>query len=384
MNREQASALAAYMREKIPEMLLLLERLVTAESPSLEPASQATVQNVLAETLAVMNYRVEIIPGDESGGQLVAEPGVRDRSRGKQLLLGHSDTVWPSGTLRQMPYRVGEGIAHGPGVFDMKGGLVQMIFALRGIQTLGYDPPFAPLVFINSDEEIGSIESAPHIERLAKEVQRAFVVEPALGGGGKLKTGRKGVGQFKVTIRGKAAHAGLDPEKGASAIIELSRVIQALTQMSDLDRGISVNVGVVSGGTRVNVIPAWAEALVDIRVPTGEEARRIEQQLMGLQAATPGTTLQVEGSVNRPPLERTPANKRLWEAAVTAGELLGISLDQGTAGGGSDGNITSQFTATLDGLGSVGGGAHAENEHLEIDKMAERSALLALLLISDP
>ena len=281
-----------------------------------------------------------------------------------------------------MPFVVEANIVKGPGVYDMKGGLVQMLFALKALHELGLGPALAPYVFVNSDEEIGSPESGMYIQALAEEVQRVFVLEPSLGPEGKLKTARKGVGRFHVTVHGVAAHAGLDPEKGRSAILEMSYIIQRLFAMNDAASGVSVNVGLIEGGLRPNVIAPTSTAEVDVRVPTRREAMRIEKAILSLEPTTKGVEVKVFGKLNRAPMERTAANRALWELAQDAAHQLGTELEQGMAGGGSDGNMTSQITATLDGLGAVGDGAHAAHEHLLVDMMLQRSSLLSLLLLA--
>ena len=238
-----------------------------------------------------------------------------------------------------------------------------------------------PVIFLNSDEEIGSRESGRHIVMLARRVERAFVMEPALGLDGALKTARKGVGRFVVYAKGKAAHAGLDPGAGASAILELSHVIQCLFEMNDPERGISVNVGTIDGGIRPNVVAPESKAVVDVRVATHADAEEIEARIAAIEPTIPGVMLTIEGRIGRPPLEPTPANSRLWDAARGLAQTLGVELTQGLAGGGSDGSTTSQYTATLDGLGPVGDGAHAAHEHLLLDETMERMALLALLIM---
>ena len=387
---EIGRAILNYLQNQREEMISFLVALAQAESPSSEPEAQVGVMALLWEMLQSLGYRVEMIPGQKTGGHLLARPngiagGQVDLGDGpQQLLLGHCDTVWPMGTLRQMPVVVEENVVRGPGVYDMKGGLVQMLYALQAVQQLGLCVEVRPLVFINSDEEIGSIESMPHIEQLAQEVNRTFVLEPSLGEKGKLKTARKGVGRFHITVHGKAAHAGLDPEKGVSAVLELSYVVQQLFALNDRERGVSVNVGIVEGGVRSNVIAPLCTALVDVRVPTVVEAQRLEAIIRGLKATVAGARVAVNGRIGRAPLERTPANRALWQLAQEAGQWLNIPLTEGMAGGGSDGNTTSLYTATLDGLGAVGDGAHAAHEFLYIDKMVERSALLALLLLAPP
>ena len=301
-----------------------------------------------------------------------------------QLLLGHCDTVWPPGTLKKMPVDFEDDVVKGPGVYDMKGGLAQMVFALRALHDLDLEPTVAPVVFVNSDEEVGSPDSTRHIRRLARVAQRAFVMEPSLGPSGKLKTARKGVGRFTVVVEGKPAHAGLDPEGGASAILELSYLIQALFALNEPARGITVNVGTVDGGLSPNVVAPEGRAVVDVRVPTRQDARRVQQSILDLEPVTPGVKLRIEGAIGRPPMEPTPRNRRLWKTARRLGADLGVDLEEAVAGGASDGNTTSLFTATLDGLGAVGDGAHARHEFVFADKLVERCALLALLLMEPP
>jgi glutamate carboxypeptidase len=301
-----------------------------------------------------------------------------------QLLLGHADTVWPVGTLNDMPLEIGEGVMRGPGVYDMKAGLVQILYALRALHDLHLRPSVTPLVFVNSDEEIGSGESTSHIRRLARIANRAFVFEPSLGMDGKLKTARKGVGRFTVVVKGKAAHAGLDPGAGASAILELSYVIQKLFALNDPQKGITVNVGMIDGGLRPNVIAPESRAVVDVRMLTREDARHIEEQIRALRPVSPDITLEIDGRISRVPMEHTPRNRALWETAKRLGREIGLDLADGVAGGASDGNTTSLWTATLDGLGAVGDGAHARHEFIYFDKLVERGALLALLLLAPP
>lgn len=358
--------------------------LALLESPSHDPAAQEPVFARLAAELETAGFRCRRLPGRTTGGQLWAVPRERRRDRPAQLVLGHCDTVWPAGTLERMPVEVRDGRLAGPGVFDMKGGLVQGIFALRALRELDLEPPLTPAVFINSDEEIGSGESLGRIHLLARHVRRVFVLEPPLGPEGRLKTRRKGSLRFSIRVRGRAAHAGLDPEKGASAIRELAHVIQTLYGLADPERGITVNVGVVEGGLRANVVAPEARAELDVRLLTREDALHLETEIRSLSPTTPGTSLEILGSIDRPPLEATPGNRVLWEAAQRSAEVLGFELGEGTAGGASDGSLTSGIVPTLDGLGAVGDGAHAAHEHVLLDRMPERAALLALLLLSPP
>jgi glutamate carboxypeptidase len=283
-----------------------------------------------------------------------------------------------------MPFEVQDDTVRGPGVYDMKGGVAQALLALDTLKHFGVEPEVQPHVFLNSDEEIGSRESRRYIESLAAQMDRVFVLEPSLGPAGMLKTARKAIGRFTVTVQGEAAHAGLDPGSGASAILELSHVIQTLFSMNDLERGVTVNVGTIDGGLRPNVVAPRSQAVVDVRVATQQDADRVGAAILGLKPATPGTSLTIEGGFGRPAMERTPANRRLWRMARRLGDDLGLQLEEALAGGGSDGNFTSQFTATLDGMGAVGDGAHARHEHLRVQATLERTALLALLLMAPP
>lgn len=383
MPRTIAQEVLVWLRSRQHEMVDFIARLAALESPTDVPASQQAVLDLLADELRKLDYRVVRIPGRLSGGHLFARPARRQRGQPIQLVLGHCDTVWPEGTLAgQMPIVNKDGMLHGPGVYDMKTGLAQFIFVMRALQALHYEPTVAPVLFVNSDEELGSKESSRYIHQLARLANRSLVLEPSLGPTGRIKTARKGIGRFTVTVRGKAAHAGLNPEAGVSAILELSHVIQKLFDLNDADKGITVNVGMIDGGLRANVVAPVSTATTDVRVLTQADADFIEQAILNLQPTTPGVTLEIEGRFGRPPLEKTPANRKLWEIARHLAEELDLPLEEGTAGGGSDGNTTSLYSATLDGLGAVGDGAHALHEHIDPDKLPERSALLALLLLS--
>ena len=300
------------------------------------------------------------------------------------MIIGLCETLLQIGTLQTMPLVLEDDTLRGPGVYDMKAGLVEMVYALRAIESLDLTPGVAPLCFINSDEEIGSHESTRYIRALAQRMDRCMVMEPSLGHSGKIKTARKGVGRFTVTVQGKAAHAGLDPGAGASAILELSHVIQKLFELNDPEHGTSVNVGVIDGGLRPNMVAPESRAVIDVRVETQAIAERVEAAIHGIEAVTPGVSLMIEGHIGRPPMERTEQNQRLWRIAQELGEDLDLALEQGTAGGGSDGNTTSLFTATIDGMGAVGDGAHAHHEYIYLDLLPERCALLTLLLLAPP
>jgi glutamate carboxypeptidase len=385
--RSPASLLLALLRRRQEEMAGLLWDLAAAESPSLEPASQEPVLARLGAELVEAGLVVRRLHGNGSGGHLLAAPAKpaerrRPRSRPVQLLLGHCDTVWPRGTLATMPLERRDGRLYGPGVYDMKGGLVQAVFALRALAELGLEPPAVPVLLCNSDEEIGSADSLRHIRRLARAACRVFVLEPSLGPAGLLKTRRKGVGHFTFTIHGRASHAGLDPEQGASAIVELAHLVLRLQDLADARRGITVNVGVVAGGLRGNVVAPAARAEVDVRVLRREDGETIEHAIRDLPPVGAGTRLEVAGGFDRPPLEPTAGNRALLATAVAAAAELGFELGDGAAGGASDGNTTSLYAPTLDGLGAVGSGAHAAHEHVELARMPERAALLALLLLA--
>ncbi|MDH3387083.1 MAG: M20 family metallopeptidase [Gammaproteobacteria bacterium] len=378
------SEVLKHLRAEQESMTSLLSDLVLMETPSTDPASQAQILDRLKREFEEIDYRVNLIPGRNSGGHVYAAAKYRARRQPAQLMLGHCDTVWPIGTLQSMPLVLEAGMLRGPGVYDMKAGLVEIIYALRAIESLGLRPSVAPLCLINSDEEIGSRESTRYVRALAQRVDRCIVLEPSLGPSGKIKTARKGVGRFEVTVQGKAAHAGLDPGAGASAILELSHVIQKLFNLNDPQHGTSVNVGVIDGGIRPNMVAPQSRAIIDVRVQTQADAERIENAIHRLEAETPGVSLTIEGSIGRPPMERTESNQQLWRVAQKLAEDLDLELEQGTAGGGSDGNTTSLYTATIDGMGAVGDGAHASHEYIVTDSLPVRCALLTLLLLAPP
>jgi glutamate carboxypeptidase len=377
-----ADDVLAFLYERRDDIVAFLERLTLLESPSSEPATHAPVREALAAELERLGFATRNVAGRISGGQLYARPGQRQRHAPRQLIVGHFDTVWPLGTLNDMPFDYDGQIVRGPGVFDMKGGLVQLVFALQAMAHFGLTPSVTPVVFLNSDEEIGSRDSTRYICSLARIANRALILEPSLGPDGAIKTARKGVGRYTVTVKGKAAHAGLDPEAGVSAIHELSHVIQQLFAFNEPERGISVNVGTIEGGLRPNVVAPESRAVIDVRVATREDAERIDARIKGIKPKIGGIDLVIDGSIGRPALERTPRNRAFWQLAREIGAELGLELSEAMAGGGSDGNTTSLYTATLDGLGPVGDGAHALHEQLDIDRTIERAAFLALLLLA--
>lgn len=378
---DTAASVLEHVRGARDDFVAFLTGLCASESPTDRPETQAAVQDRLTDALTGLDFDVRKLPGRGSGGHLYARPSRRRRGKPAQLLVGHTDTVWPIGTLETMPIREDDGRLYGPGTLDMKGGLTQMVFALRALRDLGLEPPATPVLFVNSDEETGSADSKRWVRRLAARVRRAFVMEPALAPDARIKTARKGIGRFDVTVRGKASHAGLDPDAGASAILELACVIRTLDSLQDAALGRTLNVGVIDGGIGANVVAPLARAAVDARVTTVADARALEEAVAAIEPTVAGVTLEISGGVIVPPLERTPRNRALWAQAREAGGALGFELEEGMAGGGSDGNTTSLYTATLDGLGCVGDGPHATHEHIEIGPTLDRCALLACLLM---
>ncbi len=374
-----ASALSAYVHDHAGEYVDFLCRLVRAESPSTDPNAQEEVQQIVAAALSDLDFHTMHLPGEETGGALYARPNDRERGPATQLLLGHGDTVWPKGTLDRMPVTVDGDRLCGPGVFDMKAGIASIVFALRALDAHDLTPPVMPLVLVTSDEEIGSPESRPYIERLAQASERVYVLEPALGLDGKIKTARKGTGEMKLIVRPT------DAATEGNVVLELSQLVQRLYELHEPERGVTINVGTIDGhhvddetGT------SYGQLVVDVRVPTHEAAGEVRSAIENIEADTPGVTVDVEGGIERPPLEPTPDNRRLWRMAQRLGQSLGLELEEGRAGGGSDGNYTSQHTPTLDGLGAVGDGAHAEHEFIHIENTLDRCVLLSLLLMAPP
>ena len=372
-----------WLRERQEQMSELLDRLVMAESPSLVPGSQEAGLGVLEHELENAGLRTRLLPGDGTGDHLFARPRVRTKPGRYQLVVGHMDTVWPLGTAGRMRHR-DDGRFYGPGAYDMKGGLVQLAFALAALHELGLEPTVAPVVFVNSDEEIGSVHSARYIRLLARRAVRAFVLEPPAGPSGMLKTGRKGVERFEIVVKGRAAHAGTNPEEGVSAILELSHQVQELFALNDPEHGVTVNVGTIDGGLRANVVAPEAKALVDVRAPNDAAAQAVAHAIRSLEPARPGTTVTVRGDSRRPPMPATDRNRALFRRAQRLARGLGLEVEEAPlVGGASDANLISGLTATLDGLGSVGDGAHAADEHVLLSALPERAALLALLLLED-
>lgn len=373
-----------YLASEEPKMIDFLKELASIETPSTSKKSQHKILKVLSDILNEMGFYCIHVKGKKTGGYLYARRINRDKNKPLQLLVGHCDTVWPHKTLKTLKLEQNKDKLKGPGVYDMKAGITQIIFALRTLNELGIPSEVEPVICINSDEEIGSHESTEAIKRLARVSSRVFVLEPPLGLEGKLKTARKGVGRFRIKVTGKAAHAGLDPTKGINAIVELSHQVQKLYAMNDIDRGITVNVGMIEGGISANVIAPSSKAVVDVRVLNEADGKEISEKIINLKPHLPDVILQVKGGIGRPPMEKTKRNSLLWEVAKKQGEYLGLKLEDALVGGGSDANTTSQYTATLDGMGTPGDGAHADHEFIFYKKLKERTALLVLLLLAKP
>jgi glutamate carboxypeptidase len=361
-------------RARTDEMVALLRALVEIESPSTDAAGVAALAAVLARELESLGLSAEILPMASAGPLLRARwPGERPI-----MLLGHLDTVWPLGTLATRPVRIEDGIFHGPGSYDMKGGIVAMLFALRLLAEDGVRPPVC--VFLTPLEETRPDPYRALMESEMKACSTVLGFEPAWPGGA-VKTERKGAGTFVLRAKGKAAHAGADFTKGASAVVEIARKTLEASALTDLARGVTVNVGVIRGGIRPNVIADSAEAELDVRVRTTADAQRVEAALRALVATTPGVTFEVGGSFSAPPLERTEKVVAVFREAQAAAAALGLALDEVSTGGASEASFAAALgVPTLDGLGPDGDGAHAEHEHVRIASLPERAALTAGLL----
>lgn len=378
---ERAREVYQYYLEHKQEFLPLLQALVEQETPSDKPESFTELWQTLRREFEALDFTVEHFVGDATAGKMLCKPSGFDPQSPVQLIVGHCDTVWPIGTLEEMPFKVEDNQVSGPGTYDMKAGLCMMIFAIRAHKELGVKPNVQPVFLINSDEEIGSEESQDLIIEQAKSAERTLVLEPALGNDGKIKTQRKGIGEFEIIISGKPSHAGLAPEEGVSAILGLSHIVQQLFRLNDVEKGVSVNVGTIEGGERSNVIAAKSKAVVDVRVPTIKEGERIEKEIYNLKPEIDDIELKVSGGIRRPPLEKKEANERLWQIARQLGKELDLDLREGMSGGASDGNLTNLHSPTIDGMGAVGEGAHAYHEKIFLDETLQRAALLTLFLL---
>lgn len=382
----QTHDILIHCREREGEFVDLLRRVVETESPSLDKAATDKLVDLVETELRASGCEVQRLPQDEYGDHLLATfwPAgavAGAETDGQVLVLCHIDTVWPVGEVDRRPFRVEDGKAYGPGAMDMKGGVVQALMSLRIMNDLGIRPARPVKLLFNTDEEVGSPTSRATIEAEAKKSKAAFVLEPAVGLAGAIKTFRKGVGMFRVKVTGKAAHAGADHQSGVNAIEELARQILDIQAMTDYESGTTLNVGLISGGSRSNVVPALAEASVDCRVSSMTGAERITAAMIGLRPKNPAATVSVTGGLNRPPMERTPAIVEMFERAKQAAGELGLELSETGTGGGSDGNFTAAVGCpTLDGMGAVGEGGHAAVEYAVIEFMPERTALLIKML----
>ncbi len=376
------SRLLEHFGKRREAILALIRELVEMESKSRAEAELDRLARRVAGMLASAGGEVEVMGVPGYGAHLRARFGFGHRPEARSVLvIGHLDTVWPIGTLARKPFTVtDDGRATGPGIFDMKAGIAILIEALMAIHDIGLDAQSPVTVLLTCDEEIGSQTSRQLVEAEARQSLAALVLEPPLPGG-ILKTGRKGVGTFTIRAQGRAAHAGLDPRSGVSAIVELAHQTLRLAALNDDDRGVTVNIGMIEGGTALNVVPAEAEARVDLRFETPEDAERLVAAIGGLTPHLPGAAIKVTGGVNRPAMTRSEKNLALFETARSLAVGLGMDLREGVVGGGSDGNFTAALgVPTLDGLGVDGDGAHAEHEHILIDDIPRRAALLTGLL----
>jgi len=386
MNQRNAAALQAtknavldWLVARQPEMVNLTRELVTRESPTQDKAACDALCEYLAEQFRTLGGKVRVHRQKSAGNHLQVDfEGAKGRK--PVLLLGHFDTVYDPGTLKTMPWRETSGKLCGPGVFDMKGGIVQMMYAIRALREVEGGLPRPVRVWLVSDEEVGSESSRAQTEKLAAACGAVLVCEPS-GPGGALKTARKGVGDFTIRVTGRAAHSGLDFEKGQSAIQELAHQIHAIARFTDLKRGITMNVGVIRGGTRTNVVAEEAVANVDLRIARKADGPVMERKVRGLKPVNRECRLEITGGVNRPPLERTKDVAALFAKARRIAVELGFELNEIAVGGGSDGNFTAGIgVPTLDGLGAVGDGAHATHEYIVAAELPKRAALLAGLI----
>lgn len=382
MNSPAPTEQIAYFRSQQAQIVDTIQQIVEIESPTDVKAAVDRLTTVLASRFGEIGGKVKIHHQEKAGNHLQIDfPGAIKGAK-PVLLLGHTDTVYPIGTISKMKYRVAKGRVFGPGVLDMKGGIALALHVLEAMLLWHKKRlPRAVTVLLVSDEETGSASSRALTEALAGRSEAVFVLEPGSGLNGAVKTARKGVGGYTLQVSGKAAHSGLDFEKGQSAVIELVRQILELSSFSDFNRGITLNVGKISGGTRVNVVPAEASAALDLRVATLADAAAMHRRIHSLKAFNPHCQIAITGEINRPPMQRTAAIAALYEKARSIAGELGFELEEAAVGGGSDGNFTAALgVPTLDGLGAVGEGAHAVHESIVVSELPKRAALLAGIL----
>lgn len=370
-----------YFESRQDALLQTIGEFVEVESPSDNKVATDRMGTILAEKFAALGGRPHLHRAEEYGDNLQIDfPGAGNRK--PVLLVGHFDTVYPMGTLAAMPCRVDNGRLHGPGVLDMKAGIALMLSAIEALQTWEGQLPRPVTVFLVTDEEVGSYSSRKITEHLARKSAGVLVLEPAAGRGA-VKTARKGVGDYTLTVAGIASHAGLDPGKGHSAILELARQIAVISKLNDLKSGVSVNPGVIRGGTRTNVVAAEATAEIDVRIRSAQQAAGLDRKLRALKPFDKHCKLNMEGGINRLPMERNAGVIALYKKARAIAKQIDWKLEEAAVGGGSDGNFTAALgIPTLDGLGAVGEGAHAIHEHIIISELPRRALLLAGLIES--
>lgn len=382
-SKTSAEAVLWQLKSRQGEMLALTRALVETESPSGDFGGSRAVVNLLEEAARKIDgvTSVERTESPDYGEHLRVCAFADAREHPETILvIGHTDTVHPRGSLSERPWREQTGRIYGPGIFDMKANCALALEVIRACAMLGLAPRHPVVLLLTCDEETGSMTGRALVEEEARKARGVLVLEPPAAGG-RVKTARKGTGLFTMEAHGIAAHAGLEPEKGASAILELARQIERLHSMNELSRGISVNVGVVQGGTRSNVVAASASAEIDVRFSTTEEAKRLEEKILGAQSFDERVKLKVSGSINRPPLERTEKVAALFDLARRVAALLDFDLGEASVGGASDGNFAAALNVgVLDGLGIDGDGAHATHEHILVHDIARRGALLAGLI----
>jgi glutamate carboxypeptidase len=369
----------AYFNERRDQIVSTIRELVEIESPSDNKAAVDRLSEAVAQKFSQLGGEVRLHPAKNFGNHL--QVNFAGQSAKPVLLLGHYDTVYPLGTLATMPCRAVDNRLTGPGVLDMKSGIALMLYALEALQAWHGGLPRPVTVLLVSDEEVGSDSSRAITESLAKKAAAVLVLEPSYGFEGAVKTARKGVGDYLVKVTGKASHAGLDFQKGVNAILELARQIEKISGFTDLKKGLTVNVGIVSGGSRTNVVPAEASAQVDVRIARMKDAAGIDKKMRSLRPFNRKSKIEISGGINRPPMERTAGVAALYDQAKAIARELGWKLGEAAVGGGSDGNFTSGLgIPTLDGLGGVGDGAHAPHEHILISELPWRAALIAGLI----
>ncbi|MFY9844628.1 MAG: M20 family metallopeptidase [Terriglobales bacterium] len=382
----QAQRRLAYFNERLDAIVSTIRELVEIETPSDSKPAVDRIADVVAEKFSRLGGAVRFHQAKEFGNHLQVDFPRQSDSPGQSsakpvLLLGHYDTVYPLGTLATMPCRVAGNKLTGPGVLDMKSGIALMVHALAALRDWHGGLPRPVTVLLVSDEEVGSDSSRAITESLAKQSAAVLVLEPSYGPNGAVKTARKGVGDYLVKVTGKASHAGLDFQKGVNAILELARQIEKISGFTDLKKGLTVNVGIVSGGSRTNVVPAEAAAQVDVRIARLKDAAGIDKKMRRLRPFNRRSKIEVAGGVNRPPMERTAGVAALYAQASAIARELGWKLGEAAVGGGSDGNFTAGLgIPTLDGLGGVGDGAHAPHEHILISELPRRAVLIAGLI----